>query len=202
MKIGPKYKLARRLGAPVFEKTQTQKYSLSLARKEKSSKRRRPRPRSEFGTQLIEKQKARLSYYLTEKQFSKYVSNALKSSEPAQKLFATLESRLDNILFRSGLAKTRLSARQMSSHGHVMVNGRRVTIPSIILKEGDKVSVRQGSADSALFRDVEERVKGQDAPAWLKVDAEKKTVEVTGTPVYDPAANVFDLNVVLEYYSR
>ncbi|MEX0932287.1 MAG: 30S ribosomal protein S4 [Parcubacteria group bacterium] len=202
MKIGPKYKLARRLGAPVFEKTQTQKFTLSLARKEKSSKKRRPRPRSEYGTQLIEKQKARFSYYLTEKQFSNYVKKALSSSEPAQKLFRTLESRLDNVLFRSGMAKTRMSARQMASHGHIMVNGRRVTIPSILLKEGDKVGIRPGSAESALFRDSGERIKSQDAPAWLVVDAEKSEVEVKGVPVYEPGEHVFDLGVVLEFYSR
>jgi small subunit ribosomal protein S4 len=201
MKIGPKYKLARRLGAPVFEKTQTQKYSLSLARKEKTS-RRRPRPRSEYGTQLIEKQKARFSYYLTESQFSKYVKSALNSPEPAQKLFRTLESRLDNVLFRSGLGKTRMAARQMASHGHVLVNGRRVTIPSIVLREGDKVSVREGSAESALFRDAAERMKAQEAPHWLSVEPDNKQIEVKGVPVYDPAEHVFDLGVVLEFYSR
>lgn len=201
MKIGPKYKLARRLGAPVFEKTQTQKYTLSLARKEKNAKRSR-RPRSEYGTQLIEKQKARFSYYLTENQFRKYVKNSLNSPEPTQKLFRTLESRLDNVLFRSGLAKSRIQARQIASHGHATVNGRRVTIPSILLREGDVVGVRAGSVESALFREAGERMSAVAVPAWIKVDPEKLTATVMGEPTYVPSENVFDLGVVLEFYSR
>jgi small subunit ribosomal protein S4 len=202
MKIGPKYKIARRLGAPVFEKTQTQKFALSLARKEKSTGRKRTKPKSEYGLQLIEKQKARFSYYLSEKQFSKYVKSSLNASEPTQKLFRSLEARLDNVLFRSGFAKTRSLARQMASHGHIMVNGRRVTIPSITLRENDVLSIRPASAESALFRDLDERVKSLTIPEWLKVDLEKKTVEVQGAPNYLPSEHVFDLGVVLEFYSR
>jgi small subunit ribosomal protein S4 len=202
MKIGPKYKIARRLGAPVFEKTQTQKYALSLARKEKTTGRKRTKPKSEYGLQLIEKQKARFSYYLSEKQFSKYVKSALNSPEPTQKLFRSLESRLDNVLFRSGFAKTRSLARQMASHGHIMVNGRRVTIPSITLREGDVLGIRPASAESALFAEVDERVKSLSIPEWLKVDLDNKTVEVRGLPNYLPSEHVFNLGVVLEFYSR
>lgn len=202
MKLGPKYKIARRLGAPVFEKTQTQKFALSLARKEKSTSRRRPKAKSEFGTQLIEKQKARFSYYLSEKQFSKYVKTALISADPAQKLFKNLETRLDNVLYRSGLAKTRIQARQMASHGHTTVNGRRVTIPSIALREGDVVGVRAGSAESPLIRDAAERMKTASVPVWLTVDTSNMTVTVVGDPVYTPSEQVFDLGVVLEFYSR
>jgi small subunit ribosomal protein S4 len=201
MKIGPKYKIARRLGAPVFEKTQTAKYSQSLARKERSSK-GRGRPKSEFGQSLIEKQKARYTYLLTERQFKNYVTKALGTANPIQKLFGILESRLDNVLFRSGLAKTRSAARQMASHGHTMVNGRRVTIPSILLSSGDVVSIRGGSSGSALFADVEERMKTLTAPVWLKVNPEKKEAEVIGEPVYATGEHVFDLGVVIEFYNR
>jgi small subunit ribosomal protein S4 len=201
MKLGPKYKIARRLGAPIFEKTQTQQYALSLARKEKNAKRSR-RPRSEYGTQLIEKQKARFTYYLSESQFSKYVKGSINAQDPAQKLFITLESRLDNILFRSGFAKTRTQARQMASHGHATVNGRRVTIPSMALRKGDVVGVRSGSAGSALFADLGERFKTVAVPPWLKVDPEKLTAEVVGVPNYVPSEQVFDLGIVLEFYSR
>lgn len=201
MKLGPKYKLARRLGAPIFEKTQTQRYALSLARKERSGK-MPTRPKSEFGQQLIEKQKARFSYGLSEKQFRNYVKESLNSSEPTQKLFRTLESRLDNVIYRAGLAKTRAQARQIASHGHATVNGRRVTIPSIQLREGDKVGVREGSAGSALFREAEERMGTQNAPAWLKVSPETREAEVVGAPVYAPTDHVFDLGVVLEFYNR
>jgi len=201
MKIGPKYKIARRLGAPIFEKTQTQKYALSLGRKEKAGKVPQ-RPKSEFGKQLHEKQKARLTYGLSEKQFAKYVKASISSAEPTQKLFQALESRLDNALFRSGLAKTRSAARQMASHGHTTVNGRRVTIPSITLKEGDVIGIREGSKGSALFGGVEEVMKERAAPAWLQTNPDKKEAKVTGKPSYVQTEHVFDLGSVLEFYSR
>ncbi len=201
MKIGPKYKIARRLGAPVFEKTQSQKYALSLARKERTSK-GRPRAKSDYGKQLIEKQKARFSYGLTEKQFRGYVDKSLSAKSPAQKLFSLLETRLDNTVFRAGLAKTRAQARQAVSHGHITVGGRRVTIPSILLKEGDVIGIRPGSATSPLFADVVERMKTLAAPAWLKADPEQKTATVAGEPVYEPAEQVFDLGTVIEFYNR
>jgi len=201
MKIGPKFKIARRLGAPIFEKTQTPKYALSLSRKEKNGKVPQ-RPKSEFGIQLIEKQKARFSYGLTEKQFRNYVKSSLNALEPTQKLFTGLESRLDNVLYRSGFAKTRAQARQIAGHGHVTVNGRRVTIPSISLRKGDVVGVRKGSENSLLFAEIEERMRTNNPPAWIAVRGEKKEAEVTGVPVYDKAEHVFDLGAVIEFYNR
>jgi small subunit ribosomal protein S4 len=201
MKIGPRYKLARRLGAPIFEKTQTPRYALSLSRKEKNDQ-MPTRPKSEFGKQLIEKQKARFSYGLSERQFAKYVKGSLNTPEPTQKLFQSLELRLDNVLYRSGFAKTRLQARQMASHGHATVNGRRVTIPSISLREGDVVGVREGSRGSALFGAADERIKAGAIPAWLTVDPEKLVSTVVGKPVYAASEQVFDLGQVLEFYSR
>ncbi len=201
MKIGPKYKIARRLGAPIFEKTQTQGYARSLARKEKAGKVPQ-RPKSEFGKQLIEKQKTRLTYGLSEKQFSKYVKSALGSAEPLQKLFNSLELRLDNALYRSGFAKTRLQARQIAAHGHATLNGRRVTIPSITVKEGDVIGVREGSANSALFAGVADRMKENAVPAWLSVSPDKREAKVGGKPVFEQSQHVFDLGAVLEFYSR
>lgn len=201
MKTGPKFKIARRLGAPVFEKTQSVKYAQSVARKERAGKMPQ-RPKSEFGQALLEKQKARFSYGLTEKQFRSYVNKALKAQNPAQKLFSILESRLDNTLYRAGLAKTRAAARQMSSHGHVTVNGRRVTVPSILLRAGDKVGVRESSSQSPLFGEVSERMKTQTAPAWLRVEPETRVAEVTGEPTYEKGQQVFDLGIVIEFYNR
>lgn len=201
MKTGPKYKLARRLGAPIFEKTQSPKYALSLSRKEKAGM-VKSRPKSEFGIQLLEKQKARFSYGLTERQFRVYVDKALRSDSQVQKLFASLETRLDNVIYRAGFAKTRAQARQAASHGHILVNGRRVTIPSIALKAGDVVSIRESSANSTLFADTAERMRTVSMPAWIKVDPEKRTAEVVGEPVYVPGEQVFDLGVVIEFYNR
>jgi small subunit ribosomal protein S4 len=129
MIIGPKYKIARRLGAAVFEKTQTQKYAMRAARKDKTS----PimRSKSEYGQGLLEKQKARMSYGVTSTQFTKYVKNALaRKGDSANHLVNYLESRLDNAVLRGGLAPTRRAARQLVSHGHINVNGSRVNIPS------------------------------------------------------------------------
>lgn len=200
MKTGPKFKIARRLGAPVFEKTQGPKYALSLSRKEKVG--RRGKPKSEYGLALLEKQKARYSYGLTERQFRVYVNKALRSDSPVQKLFAILETRLDNALYRSGLAKTRSAAKQVAGHGHVLVNGRRVTIPSMGLKTGDKLSLRESSSGSMLFAESAERMKTMAMPAWIKVDPETRTAEITGEPAYVPGEHLFDLGVAIGFYSR
>lgn len=203
MKIGPKYKIARRLGAPIFEKTQSPKYALSLARKERTGSRgRRSKPKSEYGLALIEKQKARYTYGLGEKQFRNYVDKTLHSPDPMQALFSLLESRLDNVLFRAGFAKTRPQARQEASHGHILVNGTRVTVPSILLSKGDTISIRAGSQDGPLFAEIEERLKSVAVPAWLKVDSKKMNVVVEGQPIYLPQENLFDLRIVIEFYSR
>jgi small subunit ribosomal protein S4 len=106
MKTGPKYKIAKRLGASVFEKTQTQKFALSAERKAKTSKKGRPRGASEYGKQLLEKQKVRVTYGISERQFSKYVAQAVASKgiNPAEKLHQILELRLDSVIYRLGLA--------------------------------------------------------------------------------------------------
>lgn len=200
MKIGPRYKIARRLGAPVFEKTQTAKYGLSAARKEKTAKFKRQK--SAYGLTLNEKQKARFTYGILERQFKGYVTKAAKATNPSQKLFQLLETRLDNVLYRAGIVKTRAQGRQAASHGHATVNGGRVTIPSIQLQVGDVVAIRAGSAGSPLFAEVSERMKTQSVPAWLEVDAEKCLVKVVGEPVYTPGEQVFDLSVVLGFYNR
>ena len=139
MKIGPKYKIARRLGAPIFEKTQTQKYALHLERKGK--KRGFSKMKTEFGLQLNEKQKARFIYGLSERQFSNYVKEALskKTANTSQTIFEFLELRLDNVIYRLGFSPTRLGARQMVSHGHISVNGKRVNTPNMRLGLGDKM---------------------------------------------------------------
>ena len=200
MKVGPKYKIARRLGAPVFEKTQTAKYGLSSARKEKTTKFKKQK--SEFGVALNEKQKARFTYGILERQFKGYVGKAATATNPSQKLFQILESRLDNALYRSGLVKTRAQGRQAASHGHVTVNGGRVTIPSIQLAIGDVLAIRAGSAQSPLFAEASERMKTQTVPAWLEVDAEKREAKVVGEPVYTAGEQVFDLGVVIGFYNR
>lgn len=202
MKIGPRYKIARRLGAPVFEKTQTQKYALSQARRE--GNRKFSRPKSEYGSQLIEKQKARFMYGLSEKQFSKYAKQALakKDANAIPRFFEALELRADNVAYRTGFAPTRTAARQMVSHGHLLVNGKRITIPSHRLGVSDVLSIRAASSGKALFQDLEDRLKERSIPAWIGFDAAKKAATVQGMPKYEPADSLFDINAILEFYSR
>lgn len=201
MIIGPKYKIARRLGAGIFEKTQTQKFALSEVKRGKKDK--RSGPKTDYGIQMLEKQKARFSYALTEKQFSKYVKEALSKKGTKQELLYTLlESRLDNVVLRGGLASTRLAARQMVSHGHLTVNGRRVTIPSYLVKVGDKIAIREASTKKTLFATLEERLAKFQPPSWLKLDAEFKTLEVQGAPKLNTEELLFDIGQVLEFYSR
>ena len=202
MIIGPKYKIARRVGAPIFEKTQTQKYALRMERKGK--KRGFSKPKSEFGTQLNEKQKARFIYGLTEKQFSNYVKEALakKSTNASQTIFQFLETRLDNVVYRLGLSTTRLGSRQIVSHGHVLVNGRRVTTPSRRLVIGDTVEVRPQSQNKGMFAGIEEKMKSVTTPGWISFDQGKKIAKIIGVPLLVPTENMFDLNAVIEFYSR
>jgi len=204
MIIGPKYKIARRLGAPIFEKTQTAKFALSKERREKNSKRGFSRPKSEYGLQLLEKQKARFTYCLTEKQFSKYVKEAMdkKGKSATSSIFESLELRADNVAYRAGFASTRLASRQMVGHGHMLVNGKRITIPSYKLSEGDVLSIRVASSGKPLFQGLDERLKAHTVPAWIKFDFDKKTATVQGMPKYEQSENLFDLNAVLEFYSR
>lgn len=202
MKIGPRYKIGKRLGASVFEKCQTQKFVLSEAR---SKKRRGSRPKqlSDFGRQLLEKQKLRYMYGITEKQLSKYVKEATEaSSESKNGIFQGLERRLDNIAYRCGLAPTRRFARQMTSHGHIMVNGRRVTIPSYKIGIKDTISVRPQSKEKGLFAGFEEYSKGYKTPVWLSFDIKKLEGKMVTLPELESADASVDLDLVLEYYSR
>jgi small subunit ribosomal protein S4 len=202
MKIGPKFKIAKRLGAPIFEKTQTQKFALSEARTSKM-KRRRPGAMSDYKRQLLEKQKMRFSYGITEKQLRRYVDEAVtKGDQPIAYLMGRLESRLDNVVYRLGLAKTRQAARQMVSHGHITVNGRKMTIPSHKVEAGDIISVREGSKSSVLFAALTEEHEQAGIPSWLGFNVKTLAGEKKSEPLYEPSETLFDPQQVLEYYSR
>ncbi len=197
----PKYKICRRLGSGVYEKCQTQKFVQSDAKKARSSK-KRPKSPSSYGLQLIEKQKVRFSYGLTEKQLRRYVDEAIKVKNvpTVDKLHELLESRLDNVVYRLGYASTRRSARQMVSHGHFVVGGVRTTVPSYRVRVGDVVTVREGSKNSPLFTDFAKKVKGYSWPTWLKSNPEQLSAEVVGLPKNDE--QFLQYETVLEFYSR
>lgn len=162
----------------------------------------RPKALTEYGTQLIEKQKIRFSYGISERQLSNYVKRAsqVKGAGTAEKFYEELESRLDNVIYRMGLAPSRRGARQMVSHGHFIVNDRKVTIPSYALKAGDVIKIREGSKGSKLFENLAARLKDYSAPNWISFDAEKLEGSVLEKPKI--TETFLDLNAVLEFYSR
>lgn len=201
MQIGPRYKKARYLGAPVFRKTQTQRFAM---RSEKKTKVRRGRGgKSEYGQQLLEKQKARYSYGVSSGQFTKYVKKALKSTgDNSQNLLKLLEGRLDNIVLRANFALSRSAARQMVSHGHIMVNDKIVTIPSYEVKIGDKISIREGSKKKEIFTNLDQNLINLQFPEWIKVDTKKREIGIASEPSVDMGELLFDVRSVLEFYTR
>lgn len=204
MRVGPKYKICKRLGSSVFEKCQTQKFVLAEERHNKGRRRSGGRGLSDYGKQLLEKQRVRYTYGISEKQLVRYVRTATEqnATDPAQSLIVQLESRLDNAVYRMGLAATRALARQMVSHGHITVNGRKVTIPSYSLKEGETIAVREGSRDKKLFSELTEKLKDHAGVSWIQFDPQTKEGNVTGHPAGDTRELGFDVRTVLEYYSR
>lgn len=203
MILGPKYKICKRLGASVFEKCQTQKFQLAEARAP-----RRSRPKrgggGDFGTQLIEKQKARFTYGLSESQFSRYVHEAMekRGGSSAAGLVSRLEARLDNTVYRAGLVKTRRAARQLVSHGHILVNGRRMTIPSYCVQEGDAIAVRPESQSSPLFMGRKEAVAEVKTPGWMEMPADGLSYKITSAPGIAETELPFNAAVIIQFYSR
>ena len=200
---GPKAKRCRRHGVNIYG---SDKYDKILQRKPygpgKGPRTRGKRP-SEYGKQLLEKQKARDMFGLSERQFQGLYKTAAASMEQTgDQLLALLERRLDNVIYRAGFALTRLQSRQFTSHGLFSVNGVRVTSPSYRLKEGDVVEVRTKSKSSPVFSPILEAHEKYMPPSWLKVDASNLKVEVTGLPAADDFEQAIDVRQVIEYYSR
>ena len=165
----------------------------------------RVRGGSLYLTQLREKQKVRRLYGLLEKQFAKLMKEAQKAEGlTGQNLLEFLERRADNVVFRAGFATTRRQARQLVSHGHFLLNGRRIDIPSIRLKAGDVLEVREKSVKSEYFKNLENTVaaSGVQPLSWLKADAKKMRIEITGTPKREEAEAGINEQLIVEYYSR
>lgn len=201
MLIGPRYKKARYLGAAVFRKTQTPKYALRMQARTKSAKRRSAK--SEFGRQLLEKQKARYSYGISGGQFTNYVKSALQTTgDNAKNLLRILEGRLDNAVLRAGFALSRAAARQMVNHGHFTVNGKKVDVPSYQVRIGDVITIREGSKKKTIFGKLDEELKNVKAPAWMSVNTETKEIKIEGEPATDMTELLFDVRAVLEFYTR
>jgi small subunit ribosomal protein S4 len=202
MKTAKIYKICRRLGPGVFEKCQTTKFAMSEAKHAKNMKNKRPKPLSGYATQFIEKQKVRFMYGISERQFSNYIKEAVahKNVSTTDYLFELLESRLDNVVYRLGFTHSRRLSRQMVSHGHITLNGKKTTVPSERVQVGDIVAVREGSKKSVLFADMANKMKEYTCPNWLAFDVESLKGKVQGKPKNNEG--YIDLNTVLEFYSR
>lgn len=203
MITGPRYKIAKRLGASVFEKAQTQKFALSADRSAKNKRRGRGR-QSEYGKQMLEKQKVRVTYGMPEKQFRNYVNKALSahSAKPTEVLHELLEMRLDNVVWRLGLASTRRGARQMVAHGHVMVGDKKMRVPSHILSVGDRIAVRDGSKEHGVLVGFADRFAERPLPSWLTWNATSMEGSVKERPTAASADVAGDLVAVLSFYTR
>ena len=156
---------------------------------------------SDYALQLKAKQTIRMTYLVSEKQFAKYYENATrKTGVTGTILLQMLETRLDNVLFRAGFSVTRRQSRQLVGHGHLLVNDKKVDIPSYILKEGDVIKVRAKS--SQVFKDIIEMVDQAQAPAWMTVDAKSQTIKVDRIPEREEIDPEFKEQLIIEFYSK
>ena len=159
---------------------------------------------SEFGKQLTEKQKLKLLYGVRERQFQNYFKQASNAPEPTgEALVRSLEMRLDNVVFRLGFATTRSQARQLVSHGHFTVNGRRTTIPSYRVRVKDRITFRPQSKDKSAFKELPTTLKKYEPPHWMALDKEAFAGEITALPSADITRDVpVEVAQIVEYYSR
>jgi len=159
---------------------------------------------SQYSLQLREKQKVKRLYGLLERQFAKLMEEASRThGQSGATLLQFLERRLDNVIYRAGFAPSRNAARQLATHGHFLLNGKRVDIPSIRVKTGDKVQLRDPSKQTEYFKHLDELSPSPaNLPGWLKVNRKQVLVEVTGIPSRDDAEPDIKEQLIVEYYSR
>ena len=199
MKKVKKHKISRRLQAPLFENCQTQKFAL---REQRRPQKRRRGSVSEYGKQLAEKQKVRYLYSISERVLKNYVKKAVANQKtPTEEALAeVLERRLDNVVYQLNIASTRRMARQMVSHGHFTVNGRKITIPSYQVRNTDTVGIREGSTKTKLFEILLAGNTTKPRVGWVAWDGKARQGTITGKPVL--GETVFSIPAILEYYSR
>lgn len=162
---------------------------------------KRRRALSEYGEQLLEKQRIRVSYGLREAQLEKIVNKAFKKTgATGEAIVNYLERQLSNVVFRLGMASSRIVAKQLISHGHFLVNGRKVTISSYSVKPGDIISIRPRSKNILIFNDLSTKLKKYETPEWLFLDKEKIEGKIISMP--KDIGTTFDINLVVDYYSK
>jgi len=208
--IGPVCKLCRREGEKLFlkgdrcfsPKCSFDKRDYAPGQHGRNMSRRQGRE-SDYGRQLRAKQRARRVYGVLERQFSRYykVANARRGLTGLN-LLQILESRLDNVAFRMGFASSRAEARLLVTHGHFIVNGRRTDVPSMLLKGGDELSVREGSRKLTYFKALNDVIEKRNVPAWLERDAKSLSGKVGRLPERSEIDGNLNEQLIVEYYSR
>lgn len=164
------------------------------------SARRRP---TSYGKQLLEKQKVKIMYGLRERQMVSYYDKArVMTGDVGKNFLSQLEQRLDNVVYRLGYARSRDAARQLVGHGHLTVNGKKVTVPSIQVRPGDEIAVRKTSESRAPFNDLGKKMVSVELPVWLVWDAGQSKGKVMDRPSIDELMNEVDVRSIIEYYSK
>jgi len=163
----------------------------------------RRRRLSDRGVQLREKQKARYSYGMLERQFRRFFEAAERQAGiTGENLLVLLERRLDNIVYRLGFADSRSQGRQLVRHGHILVNGKKVDVPSYLVKEGDTISWKESSTTGSYYEQMAQGIEGKVIPSWLSLDIEKGAGQVISLPTPSDIEAKFELPGIVEYYSR
>ncbi|MBT3241073.1 MAG: 30S ribosomal protein S4 [Chloroflexi bacterium] len=207
---GPVCKLCRREGEKLFlkgERCYTQKCAMERRAYPPGQHGRSTQwgrnQTSDFGAQLRAKQKARRVYGVLERQFRRYYKQAIKNRGlTGLTLLQILESRLDNVIYRMGFASSRAQARQMVTHGHFVVNGHRTDVPSMQIKEGDKIEIREGSKSKTLFKDLVAVAEERTIPEWISRDVKKFNGEITRLPERSEIDANLNEQLIVEFYSR
>lgn len=202
--IGPKNKIARRFGLNLGLKTNPAKVARRLSQMPgvHGPQKRAGIGLTSFGKQLLEKQKAKLIYGMREKQFRRFITEATRQrGDSGVHFLRMLEMRMDNVAYRLGFAITRAQARQMVNHSMFLLNGRRMNIPSHIVKVGDVISLKENKAKKKIFDGISEKLTKIELPSWLSIDSIKKSGKVLGLPKEVDFERSFDVKLIIEYYS-
>lgn len=205
--INPKCKQCRRAGEKLFlkgDRCQTAKCSIVKRNYAPGFHGPKGRNRStDFGLQLKEKQKARKQYGMTEKQFGLYFQKAKRQTgNVSENFIKLLETRLDNVIYRLGLGASRFQARQMVNHGHFIVNNHKVSIPSYIVKTGDIIKIKPNKSKIKLYTETPENLKKKDVPGWLNFNLSEMTAKVVSSPDANQLKTNFNMQMIIEYYSK
>lgn len=171
-----------------------------------SGRRKRKRSVSEYKKSLQEKQDLKKLYGLGERQFKRYVKESLakmgKVQNISDELVGRLEQRLDNVVFRLGIAQTRRQARQMVSHAYFLVQGKPVNVPSYQFKKGNVIAIKETKKKKIVFKDLQETLKKTKPPSWLKLDLQTLSAEAVGVPNISEANPPVEISLIFEFYSR